>query len=277
MARWMDWVLPPALQGALRRLRALGRSPIWQVAPEGFAGPAASRGWNVQAIVDLQRANWPVWRASVAAPHLLGLNFEAAVPKHLELAQHNTLLAFAYVAARAAQGRESLSLLDWGGGLGHYALLTRGLFPDLRLEYICHDLPLFCEAGRALLPEDRFFDDAEAALQGRYDLVLASSSLWYERDWKERLAQLAEASKGWVYVTRQIVVEGAPSFVALQRPAAFGYPTEYLCWILNRQELLDHARSLGLAFEREFMIHPGPAIQGAPVHGDYRGYLFRRA
>lgn len=251
---------------------------MWQAAPQGFDDVGATRGWDIQAIVDLQRANWPAWADMTSGPVMLGLNFEAAAAASVDLAQHNTMLAHAYAVARAARGRGSLRLLDWGGGLGHYAVLTRGLFPELRLDYHCFDQPRFCEAGRQLLPADHFYEEPAEALRASYDLVLASSSLWYERDWRARLADLAAsmAPDGWLYLTRQVVVEGSESFVALQRPEAFGYPTEYLCWILNREELLGAAAASGLSLEREFLIHPGPEIVDAPAQGDYRGYLFRR-
>lgn len=123
---WKAWLLPPALHGALKKLRNLGQAPMWQWAPKGFEA------------------------AGVAEP---------------ELAQQNTLLAYAYAVARASEGKQSLRLLDWGGGLGHYAPLTRSLFPGLKLDYTCFDQPLFCRAGRDLLPQDRFMD---APAQGDY-------------------------------------------------------------------------------------------------------------
>ena len=208
---------------------------------------------------------------------MLGLNFEAQGAAGVDLGQHNTLLSYAYAVSRAGGGKSRLSMLDWGGGMGHYAPLTRGLLPGLALDYTCFDLPLFCEAGRRLLPGDGFLDDPGQALQGRYDFVLASSSLWYEEAWQDRLSSLAAACRGHLYLTRQLVTETAASFVAVQRPGEMGYSTEYLCWILNRAELLLHAERCGLKLLREFYIHPGPGIQGAPEKADYRGYLFCRA
>ena len=32
-------------------------------------------------------------------------------------------------------------MLDWGGGLGHYCVYARALFPDLKLDYTIKDFP----------------------------------------------------------------------------------------------------------------------------------------
>jgi putative methyltransferase (TIGR04325 family) len=234
-------------------------------------------GWDLEAIVGLQRENWGAWVAGVQAPKMLGANIEAAGASKVEPHQHNTLISFAYAAALAAAGRDRLSLLDWGGGLGHYAPLSRALLSDVTIDYTCHDLPRFCRAGRDLLPSDRFIEDPALALEGRYDLVLASSSLWYEPDWRARLAQLCGASSAWLFVTRQLILEKGESFVVRQRPAVHGYPTEYLCWVLERDELVSAAQSQGFQLCREFFIHPGPPIKGVSAPIDYRGFLFRRA
>ena len=41
----------------------------------------------------------------------------------VEYARHNTYVSFGYVAALAAAGRNEMSMLDWGGGIGEYAVL----------------------------------------------------------------------------------------------------------------------------------------------------------
>ena len=91
------------------------------------------------------------------------------------------MLAFGYVLARAARGRERLSLLDWGGGPGHYAVLARALLPEVELEYHSRDLPALVALGRELLPRATPSTTTTRASSGRYDLVVASSSLQYSR------------------------------------------------------------------------------------------------
>ena len=66
-----------------------------------------------------------------------------------------------------------------------------------------------------------------------------------------------------------------PSFVVLQRAYAYGYDTEYIGWVFNREELLDVARATGVQLEREFVLLPPGPIAGAPDQVAQVGFLFR--
>jgi putative methyltransferase (TIGR04325 family) len=187
---------------------------------------------------------------------------------------HNTVMSFAYVLARAALGREGVSILDWGGGIGHYYAYARAVLPEIELDYHCYDLPLITAGGRQVLPEAQFHDTEEEALSRRYDLVLASGSLHYSRDWRRILAGLARVTDRYLYVTRQPTVETAPSFVVVQRPYRHGYITEYPGWFLNRGEFLAEAQGLGLELLREFLIAEQPVVPGVPEQAHFRGFLF---
>jgi putative methyltransferase (TIGR04325 family) len=275
----IKYLLPPAcvdLARAALGSRLLGGTREWEYLPGGWEehdGRVA--GWNVASVAQTQRSKWDEFRRAVQGTGPLGVAHEAARPSAEDYAAHNTVACFGYVLALAARGKDRLSLLDWGGGLGHYAVLARALLPDTALDYHCKDLPLLCRAGREVLPDATFHEDDGAALARRYDLVLASSSLQYSRDWRGTLAGLAAAAAGYLYVTRLPVVRRAPSFVVVQRPHRYGYHTEYLGWFLNREELLGHARGLGVELVREFLIQERPAVPGAPEQPEYRGFLFR--
>jgi putative methyltransferase (TIGR04325 family) len=179
-----------------------------------------------------------------------------------------------HVLARAARGRDRLSMLDWGGGIGHYYIYASALLPEVELDYHCRDLSRFAAAGRDVVPQATFHDADETALARAYDLVLASSSLHYSEDWRGTLARLASVTDHYLYVTRQPFIATAPSFVVVQRPHRHGYLTEYPGWFLNRGEFLAEARALGLDLLREFLIAERPVVPGAPEQADYRGFLF---
>ena len=270
-------LLPPIATDAARRwVQRRGRDAIeWEYRPEGWPDDDPSiRGWNAESVLRTQLDRWPAFMASVAGTGPLGLSHESAAPGPADYATHNTVMSFAYVLARAGQGATHVSLLDWGGGIGHYYAYGRALLPDVTLDYHCRDLPLLVEGGRSILPEAVFHSTDEAALSRTYDLVMASSSLQYSRDWRGTLAQLSSVADGYLYVTRQPFVTEGPSFVVVQRPSRHGYLTEYPGWFLNRDEFLDEARGLGLALLREFLIAEKPIVPKAPAPADYRGFLF---
>ena len=147
---------------------------------------------------------------------------------------------------RAAEGKERLSLLDWGGGPGHFAVLARALFPELELDYHSRDLPALVELDGSCSPGTRSTPTTRAS-KAAYDLVVASSSLQYAEDWQSVAVGLAAATLMYLYITRVPIVFHSPSFVVLQRAQAYGYETEYLGWVLSRDELLAGGARRGLA------------------------------
>jgi putative methyltransferase (TIGR04325 family) len=182
------------------------------------------------------------------------------------------LVTFAYVLAVAARGRERLSVLDWGGGFGHYHALARSVLPGLELDWHVKETPPVAARGCALNPEVTFHDD-DSALDRRFDLVVASSSLQYAEDWRALLGRLAGAAEPYLYVARVPVALRAPSFVVIQRPYVHGYDTEYLGWVLNRDELLAAAPPLA----REFLLDARFSAAGAPEDPvDHRSFLFTK-
>jgi putative methyltransferase (TIGR04325 family) len=276
-------VLPPVvplLASWLRQRRHGGApvvSPEWEYCPGGWEeahSRTGARGWDQRTVAAALERSWPDFVASFAAARPFGRSNEAVSSGPSDLGFHNVALTFGYVLGAAARGRARLSILDWGGGVGAYLALARALQPDVEIDYVCKELPAICEVGRRLMPAGRFEPDAAACLGRRYDLVLASSSLQYERDWKELLARLRAACVGYLFVTRTPFAEGAPSFVVLQRAQRYGYGTEYLGWCLNRTEFLAESRRLGLHLIREFLVDERIEVPGAPETANYRGFLF---
>jgi putative methyltransferase (TIGR04325 family) len=170
-------------------------------------------------------------------------------------------------------GRGQLSVLDWGGGFGHYNALARSVLPATAFEWHVKETPAVCARGREVNPHVIYHDD-DSCLRGRYDFVIASSSLQYEQDWRLLLDQLAGAAEDFLYVARAPIAVQAPSFVVIQRPYVHGYDTEYLGWVLNRDELL---AACPLHLTREFLLDARFSAEGAPENPvEHRSFLFNR-
>jgi putative methyltransferase (TIGR04325 family) len=169
---------------------------------------------------------------------------------------------------------DSISVLDWGGGIGQYYLLAKALVPELRVDYHCREVPQLAQYGAQLFPEQHFYTD-DSCFQRNYDFVFASSSLQYSEDWETVLARLVGVTRGYLLLTRLPTVDNVPSFVFLQRPYAYGYNTEYLGWCLNRQSLLTAAQERRLTLIREFVVAERPYIFRAPEQCRYKGFLFK--
>jgi putative methyltransferase (TIGR04325 family) len=268
---------PPILVDAGRALRdrdGKNHRPEWEYVPEGWrVVDPRIKGWNQATVVETLLRQWPEYVEALRGPAAIR-GYYGVSTGPVSYVAHNVFMTFGYVVALAASKREHLSILDWGGGLGHYYVLAKALLPEVTIDYSCRELPLICEAGRKLLPEVRFFDDDSCTAQ-KYDLVLASSVLQYREDWQSALAKMISVAD-YLYLTRLPVVEESPSFVGVQRSYANGYRTEYLGWFFNRRALLDCLEASSMHLIREFHIEPHPDVLNAPAPCNHRGFLARR-
>lgn len=263
-----------------RKIRRKQDVPTHQVAPEGWARErvdAKVKGWNVASVVEAQRAWLDKYHDTLHGPAPLGVGRADGRFSTGDVASHNTAVAFAYVAALAARESGRMSLLDWGGGVGQYALLAQAALPGVTIDYHCKDVPVQCEQGRKLLPNASFYTNDDEFTGRRFDLVLASGALTYVEDWRSVLTRLAAATGRYLYVTRLPIVLHCDSYVLVQRAYAVGYDTEFLAWALNRSEFVEFATSLGLRLVREFLLGEEAEVTGAAEGYQARGYLFERA
>lgn len=148
--------------------------------PEGWRSQDTHiKGWNVESIVETQKAKWPEFLRSVQETGPLGAAHEGLIPSNNDYATHNTMMAYAYAIAWAARKKNRISSLYWGGGSGHYVCNQPSPIADVTIDYHCKDIPLLCEGGRELFPEVKFYENEEECFVSAYNFILASSSLHY--------------------------------------------------------------------------------------------------
>lgn len=267
--------IPPIVIDGIRRART--RRPQWEYMPGGWDSVDQKiTGWDIQSIADAEMRKWEAFSGLLEGSGILGINHEDLHPTTTNPTAHNAVMSFGYVLGLAAAGRDRLSILDWGGGLGHYYLFAKTLLPEIQLEYHCRDLPPYCRYGRDLLPAVTFHDNDDRWPQMKFDLVFSSSAMQYVRGWQGQLAQLSSAFSRYMFITRIPMAQTTPSFVVLQRPYDLEYSAEYLGWVFNQTEFLQAARSQGVQLAREFLVMEDPVILNAPEQPHYRGFLFNR-
>jgi putative methyltransferase (TIGR04325 family) len=248
--------------------------PEWEYLPGGWPKPAEqAAGWSHPSIVRTMLDRWPAFSEIVRSTKPLGI-FPLAPQARSESA-HNLAMTFGYLLARAAYGRKQISVLDWGGALGHYPLIGQALLPEIPLDITILDLPDLCAAGRELLPDVTFTTNDDECFGRRYDVVIASNSIQYVEEWRAILHRLVITSDQWLLVTRLPVVCQSPSFVVIQRPYGYGYQTEYVSWVFNRLEFLSQAENFGAVLEREFIAGGRTHYAGGEEASETVGFLFR--
>lgn len=267
------WLLPPALAEALRRRS--GVRPEHEIVGETWPAGETDAHWDDEAVAETLAERWPAFVAACEGTGPLSAAHEAEDPSARNDAFHNTYVTFGYVLGLAALDAERISVLDWGGGLGHYQVLARRLLPEVELDYHLKDLPAFASRGRALVPEIHFHTD-ESCCERTYDLVIASGSLQYSPDWKAACETLVGATGRYLYVTRLPVFLGGPSVVVRQHAEGHGIDASFLGWFLGRDEFVGHVESLGMTLVREFYVQEFPCIATAAEQPEVRGYLFAK-
>jgi putative methyltransferase (TIGR04325 family) len=255
----------------------------WEYVPEGWSrardeDEPCSRGWDVEHVALTYAEHWPAFRSAISGTQPLGVAHEltrGGTMSNTSLVAHNAALTLAYVLARATRSADSLSVLDWGGGLGYQYAIAQSVLPDVQFDWHTRELPAVCREGRRASPSISFHE-SDDCLERSYDLVLASSSFQYAEDWRAHLGCLCRATRGSLLLTRVPLVASQGSFVVIQRAQAYGYETEYLGWVFNRTELLNEAEAAGLQLVREFVLQEPMDVAGAPERPSHGAFLFRQ-
>lgn len=267
--------LPQIILDFHQYCKSIKKNVEWEYVPDGWDYPA--RGWDQKSVAIINEKQWNQVKNRFETTRIFGYSHESpSASPQFDLAYHNMIMIFGYVLARVSWKKDRISMLDWGGGLGQYYLIAKRLMPDIKIDYTCKETLEMCECAKKIHTTGVFTNSSNFVFNQKYDFILASSSLHYEKDWKKLINCLAQSTKGHLLVTYQPFVEKKPSFVFIQRPYQYGYQTEYLGWCLNKTEFLDEATKAGLGCIREFIIGYSPFIKGAPEQNQYKGFLFQK-
>ncbi len=251
--------------------------PLLEYAPDGWKtrlGPDAVKGWDDPAAAEEEREKWDVFCTALQGTGPLGFCHEhtdLSIDRNISF--HNVHITFGYVLALAALPKKALSVLDYGGGLGHYYRIGKALLPELNLDYHCWEVPAMAEVGRRLNPDVHWYSDSSCLVKS-YDLIMISGSLQYAEHWREFLNEIAKSLTAgtYLYLTRIPIVEETASFVAVQK----AFNSRLLHMQFNKDELLQAVEQAGFQTVREFVIGDRPVIKNAPEQCELRGWLFRK-
>ncbi len=267
--------IPPIIfKGAIFFKRRFGEATL-EYAPKGWKtrlDSGENQGWNVYSVVDTEKGKWDDFQRNLEGPAPLGFSHE-----HTDMSVirnpyfHNVHISYAYVLALAAHKKDRISVLDWGGALGHYFLIGKAVLPDVLIEYHVKEIPLMCKAGKKLNPEIRWYND-ESCLEREYDLIMLNGSIGYIEEWCDLLQRIARSTQKYLFLFRLLVVQNSPSFLSIERL----YDSRMLHQQFNQTEFLNAVKKTGLTLIREFVIGDRPYIKGAPEQCEMRGWLFKR-
>ena len=248
-------LIPPALLDMLRRIRKppfgfFGDEPSFEA-----AAAAAGSGYSDPALVE-----------GLVAAELRALARPAG-----RLAERDLQLG-AVLARIGATG--SLSVLDFGGGVGGEDRRARVLAPALELRWDVVETEALAAAAAAAVsrPGLEFHGSLDAVAGRSYDLVHASGSLQYVPDAEEVWRHLAATGHRWLCLNRIPFVPGDRDRYAVQRvPGGAAYPARFLAEDAWRTRI---AATHDVVFEWDV---PGDAPYADRIEGvRYAGLLLER-
>ena len=267
--------IPPVVIKCARAVKNLLQKPVLEYAPDGWQtqlNNSKNQGWNVDSVVDNEKTKWDAFCRNLEGSGPLGFSHE-----HTDLSVihdtnfHNVHISYAYVLTLTAHHKDRISVLDWGGSLGHYYLVGKAVLPDVSIEYHVKEVPLMAKAGKRLNPEVHWYDD-ESCLEREYDLVMLNGSILYLRDWVDAFHRIARSVKKYLFLFRLPVVQHSPSYISIERL----YNSQMLHQQLNQAELMKAVKKTGLILMREFVVGEPPYIKNAPEQCEMRGWLFKK-
>lgn len=243
-------------------------TPILRV----FTQESENTGWNHQNVAESEQKKWDEFVTYCKEPHPLGFSHEATgLSDNRNISYHNIHLTFCYVIGLVTQKNLNPSILDYGGGIGHYYQIACSFFPDMNVDYSIKEVPAMADLGKKINANINWFSD-DTCLNRRYNLVMVNGSLQYILEWKIVLRKIIDATEEYLFLTRVPVVEHHRGFNAIQNV----YGTTMIHQQFNQSELLGFIESNELLLIREFIIGDKPYIHNAPEQCELKGWLFKR-
>jgi putative methyltransferase (TIGR04325 family) len=254
-----------------RIMRVISRENLLDYAPNGWETPVRGGGWNAVSVVEAEKANWQRFCLLLQSSGPLGFHHETRMSDTRNVLFHNINITYGYVLALAAHNKPKMSVLDYGGSLGHYYQIGKSLLPEVNLDFSCKEMPSVAEAGRQINPEIQWYTD-DSCLARPYDLLMITSSLQYMQDWQGFIHDVANSVGEYFFLSRIPVSHTTETYVAVQRTLN----TEMLLWIFNKQELEKVIEESGFVLVREFVLGDRHYVRNIPERCELVSWLFRK-
>lgn len=259
-------------QANRRVMRFISRENLLDYAQNGWMATPDERGWDSSSVVDAERAKWNDFCLMMEGTGPLDFHHEMTnLSKTRSLLFHNLNITYGYVLAVAAHNKSSISILDFGGGLGHYYKIGQALLPGVELNFCCKETPRMAEAGKQLNPDIQWYQD-DSCLNRTFDLVMVTGSLQYIEHWQMFLNDISRAVGEFFFLARVPIIEKSGTYAAIQKT----YDTKMLHWIFNKTDLLQAIENAGFTIVREFVLGERHYIKNASEQCELRSWLLRR-
>jgi len=193
--------LPPLMIPIISYFRNIYRKPDLEYVPTGWSTVLKkSNGWDCMEAVNVERDRYQSYRDALTGSAPLAFMHDHVNPTEIIFRFHNRNITFAYVLALAAINKKSISILDYGGSLGHNYPFSRAVLPQsIKIDFHVKEVSLMQKVGKELNPDITWWSDNHC-LERKYDLVVINGVLQYVQDWVALLNRLVDSVvEGGIY------------------------------------------------------------------------------
>jgi len=163
-------------------------------------------------------------------------------------------IASAFLEGVASRNKNTIRVLDVGGGLGQYFFLLEKLAPSIQFEWVILETTALCELAKSVAPPEKnikwisSLDDA----QGIFDIALLSSVIQYLESPFELLDDLIKVAK-FLIVNRLPLISSRNEKICIQRPGFRESKGSYPVHILNEDKVIAYFEARGQILCRWFV------------------------
>lgn len=157
------------------------------------------------------------------------------------------------VVSMMLDNKNSLNILDFGGGLGIGYMTLAESIPDYsnRINYSVVELPEICEQGVKLHKDCgkiNFLNQLPDS--DKYDLIHSASALQYVEDWKGLLKKISCYEPEYILLS-DVFAGTISTFVTLQSY----YGSKIKHWFFNLEELISFFSSMGYSLTMKSYVN----------------------
>ena len=155
------------------------------------------------------------------------------------------------VAAMMLQGRSSIKVLDFGGGLGIGYMTLAESIPSFAksVKYSIVEFAEICEQGSKLHSGEINFLSALPD-SGQFDLIHSASAIQYIKDWQGLIKKLSFYNPEYILLS-DVFAGQIPTFATLQNY----YSSKISHWFFNIDEFISFFSSIGYTLEMKSYVN----------------------
>jgi putative methyltransferase (TIGR04325 family) len=160
-------------------------------------------------------------------------------------------IASAFLEGVASSNKNTIRVIDVGGGLGQYFFLLEKLAPSIQFEWVILETTALCELAKSVAPTKKNIGwiSSLADTQGTFDIALLSSVIQYVESPFHLLDDLMKVAK-FLILNRLPLTSSRNQKICIQRPGFFESKGSYPVNILAEDEVITYFEARGKILSR---------------------------